>query len=375
MKGRSFRRVAEQQELPGSVRKAFGFEEAAPSYEQDRFASLRAQGDAYRARIQADVTRMGGMRNAMAPQPIPAWQQPRSAESYTTPQMRYNAEQTPEENYSNWSQYDSGRGAVRRVSEGNYQESAIRPNPAYYQKEFDPQRFNWMEGTYCLGDKDSMDAYRARGASLFDPDMSRMAGEFMAHDMARKMAIADRNKGELRRKAEWDARQHRAIRESRVLEERSSPLVAMGRTNRITRTANETVSGDNRFGMMNWDELGRREEMRVNAHEEKMRRKASIKAKDHKIEQVRDAEWELQKMMELTMAPPTMNNAYGRQPGYGGYEPRQAQLPMQSYGRRAFSSERGSIAPVGRQMNPYGNQPSGGSAIDGLLKRLHPDIF
>lgn len=268
-----FKRVAETTGMPDYVERTFF--PSNSGLREDPFAELKET----RAQRRAQLSQASGsVRRVEDTQHQPkTWEKMSSAQLYERPNSFFD-EEYDSEDYS--SRTANLEGTVRRVQDtGTYGRDMVAPPD-----------FKWCEMA------DTMSVLQAQSAgynSIWgEVDESIRDGfmSFAENDNANfeKKASAQRREAV---NAEWENNQrNRILRESRIVESRTNPLIRNG----LNRVAAEEPSRGSKFGMMDWDAVLAKESERRAMAEDRRDRKMSIKAVDRHQVGVggQDLEWE-----------------------------------------------------------------------------------
>ncbi|MBS1722379.1 MAG: hypothetical protein JSS66_05170 [Armatimonadetes bacterium] len=266
---RAFQKVAEQTQAPEYLLKRFAANGTEP-IEQDPYAGLKQRADANRQRMAHDDMVYGRPER---PEPTREWETQRAADTYRNPRMNRVAQDAA-------TAEDLSHRAVRRIDSGQQYETTYRPmdnlssNQELFVTQLDAQRM--------------VDAGTRAGNSFFDPTMAELTETIRERDDRR---FAEK---QLREKQQavgnkWQAGQQGRVRREhkRVLDRWSNFDAVNGG---FTRVANEReVAG--RFGMVDPTEAARRDMMRQEEVEARMRRKAEIRGIEHETPAQR-SRWE-----------------------------------------------------------------------------------
>jgi hypothetical protein len=182
----------------------------------------------------------------------------------------------------------------------------MRPDPSqmgYYSSAERVSSLNESD-IYWVDDmsQSEFQSIRAAGPTIWDPTFDQLSKEFALRDMQRTAIKRDRFRTEEKRAAEQQAKRQSALRERQQCLDRMSP------SGLITRTSAEQ-GHDSRFGMFDYVEMARREEARMEMAQEKMRRDASIKARDgREIRASNHSEWQVENLLDPQKAQRFQDN-------------------------------------------------------------------
>lgn len=269
---KSFRKVSEQNEVPSYVLKRFAANEPQ-ELQEDPYAELRDRAADNKRRIAHDEVSFGkAERTAQRPD----WERISSAETYKPRSMsRVTQEEFDVE--------DVRGGAVRRISAGQQYDTGFRPGSQ--GSEF---LMTAMEADMMLRQAER------NGQSFFDPDLANVTESIYERDRQQYEQRMHRQKAELA----GNRAERRVKREhKRVLDRWANYDKVSGG---FVRVANEDTGPQgfgSRFGMVDPTAAARRDMMRQEEVEERMKRKASIRGIDHETPAQRQT-WEDEVMLK-----------------------------------------------------------------------------
>jgi hypothetical protein len=271
---KSFRKVSEQNEVPSFILKRFASNNEPSLEQEDPFEGLRERAVDNKRRIAQDEMSYGrAERVAQRPdwerQAAPEKLQPRQINRVT--QDEFDVE-------------DMHSGSVRRISAGQQYDTGFRPGS--------------MGSEFFLTAIEADQMVRS-GQSFFDPDLADVTRSIYERDRAQFEQKQMRQKSDL-----VGSRTERRVKREhkRVLDRWANYDKVSGG---FVRVANEDMGAQgfsSRFGMTDPTEAARRDMLRQEEVEERMRRKASIRGIEHETPAQRASSWE----EEIALRAPTL---------------------------------------------------------------------
>lgn len=264
---KSFRKVSEQNEVPSYVLKRFAASNAESGLTEDPYAELRERAAENQRRIAHDEMAFGKAERVAQ---RPAWERQTAAETYKPRRVNRVTEEE-------FDVEDVHSGAVRRIATSQTADTSFRPG--YQGSEF------FMSAS----EADMMLKQAERnGQSFFDPNLADITQSICERDHQQYQQKMHRQKADLA-----GSRAERAVKreKKRVLDRWANFDKVNGGFIRVANEDTGSQGFSSRFGMHDPTAAARRDMLRQEEVEERMRRKATIRGIDHETPAQRQS-WE-----------------------------------------------------------------------------------